>query len=93
MAKDTRLSELNKMLRSYGIQCYTWSPGDGQTRYRFSEDLDSIYSDCREIATVLGAGNADLFATAWIRGYQACLDFTLRIGPKMVVRKIYSEED
>lgn len=60
MSKPMRYSEINKMLREYGLQCYTWSPGDGVTRYRFSRDLDSDYSDCRPVVTVLGAGEADL---------------------------------
>lgn len=68
--KKSRLETLNEKLRPYGLQCYTWSPGDGVTRYRFSHDLDSCFSSCSEFCTVLGAGQAELVAKAYLRGHE-----------------------
>jgi hypothetical protein len=71
MPSKNRLETINKTLRPYGIQCYTWSPGDGVTRYRFSRDLDSDYHACRTVVTVLGAKGADLVAGVWMQAYEA----------------------
>ena len=69
--KKSSVDILNDTLRPYGLQCYTWSPGDGCTGYRFSRDLDSNYFACRPVVTVLGRSDADLVATAWIQGWEA----------------------
>ena len=71
MKGKTRLETINAMLRPYGLRCYTWSPGDGVTRYRFSRELDSDYFACRVVVTVLGAGRADLAASVWMQGWEA----------------------
>lgn len=69
--KQNRLETLNAQLRTYGLQCYSYSPGDGVTRYRFSRDLDSDYFACRAVVTVLGYGQADLVATTWAQAWEA----------------------
>ena len=69
--KQSRLERLNELMRPYGLQCYTWSPGDGVTRYRFSRELDSDYFACRAVVTVLGYGQADLVATTWAQAWEA----------------------
>lgn len=62
---------MNAMLRPYGLRCYTWSPGDGCTRYLFSRDLDATYSSARPVCTVLSISEADLAASVWMQGWEA----------------------
>jgi hypothetical protein len=50
----------------YGLQVYTYSPGDGVTRYRFVlEGADGGYFGGSDIGTALGIQQAKL----WLAGY------------------------
>ena len=89
MKAGTRLDLMNATLRPYGLQCYTWSPGDGVTRYRFSRELDSDYSACRAVVTVLGAKQADLVATVWMQGWEAGRE----LGVQVTLAYIEQKED
>ena len=66
--KLTRLEELQKSLPS-GLYVYTYSPGDGITRYRFSQSASSCYFACRSIYTALGYKEAATFARGMAEGY------------------------
>jgi hypothetical protein len=55
----TEYNQLLNLVKShFGITAYTYSPGDGQTRYKFSTDLDSNYFGCRSLYTCLGVREA-----------------------------------
>lgn len=71
MRTPSKLTLINDLLRPYGLRCYTWTPGDGQTRYLFSRDLDATYSSARPVCCVLSASEADLVCSVWIQGYEA----------------------
>ena len=56
---------ISDLCSSHGLHVYTYSPGDGVTRYRFSRDANSSYFACHALTTVCGRGTA----TAYLRGF------------------------
>ena len=66
MADGMSKAEFESRVKRCGLYVDTWSPGDGQTRYRFfTEDLD--YFADNGIFTALGFKEAKTF----LRGYAA----------------------
>ena len=71
--KKTRLQELDEFAKNVGLLVTTYSPGDGQTRYRFFErakvpEHQSYFGPASGIKTVLGLKNAWEFAYAYAAG-------------------------
>ena len=64
----SRLSELEDKARRAGLYVYTYSPGDGVTRYRFSREAGSDYFACRSVYTALGLAEAHCFANGAVIG-------------------------
>lgn len=63
MANLTR-TQLEYAARDVGLTVSTWSPGDGMTRYRFSDDGQDYFA-CQPLYTALGIAEA----VTWFRGY------------------------
>ena len=69
MKAKTWIDEARESLEPMGLTIDTWSPGDGETRYRFLP-LGHSYFSHDGIATVLGKGKADIFLTGLIQGFE-----------------------
>ena len=59
--KETRLERLSAACEKVGLYVTTYSPGDGTTRYRFSEQ-EGDYFAVRPEFTALGYREAYVFA-------------------------------
>jgi hypothetical protein len=71
--KKTRLEELEEYAKSIGLLVKTYSPGDGQTRYRFFEKKrvpadQSYFGPASGMSTVLGLKKAWDFVYAYSAG-------------------------
>ena len=65
----TRFQELDDDARAVGLYVATYSPGGGQTRYRFFNTPGNTYfGPDNGIFTALGFHDADI----WLTGYTAC---------------------
>lgn len=64
----TRLENLIDKAERAGLAVYTYSPGDGVTRYRFSRETNSDYFACRAVYTALGLKEAHCFADGAVVG-------------------------
>lgn len=59
--KKTRLEELEEYAKDAGLKVATWSPGDGQTRYRFFDKPgpnQTYFGPASGIYTALGLKEA-----------------------------------
>jgi len=65
MSRKERLQDLHRWAKHLGLTVYTWSPGDGTTRYKFNFDADTCYYGCRSLYTALGLKEA----FTWLNGY------------------------
>jgi hypothetical protein len=68
----TSVKQINKIANSYGLNLYTYSPGDGVTRYRFAEQFSgqTCYFSGNGLVTLLGRKEARL----WLLGYADAID-------------------
>ncbi len=69
--KPTRLQELQDYAKSVGLTVATYSPGDGQTRYRFfdkSGPSQTYFGPASGIATELGLKDAWNFVYSYGAG-------------------------
>lgn len=57
----TRLEELEELAKERGLYVRTWSPGDGQTRYRFFKEPSGYFGPHDGIYTALGLKEARTF--------------------------------
>lgn len=78
-------SDVTRLAATCNVQVDTWSPGDGQTRYRMinpeHESASGGYfgaSGYAILGTLLGAGEA----YTWLQGYRAAM---LRVGDRTVL--------
>ena len=69
MKAKTWIENAREILAPMGLTVDTWSPGDGETRYRFLPLGKDYFSD-RGIWTVNGKGNADTFLTGLVQGFE-----------------------
>jgi len=69
----TWLDENREILAPLGLSVDTWSPGDGQTRYRFLPAGKEYFSD-RGIGTYLGKKTAEAFLAGLVQGAEAQKD-------------------
>ena len=67
--KRSRLTDLRDLAARHGLYIYTYSPGDGITRYRMSNSSHSNYFACHALHTALGFSQAQLYVTGFIDGY------------------------
>ena len=68
--KQTRLQELREFARSAGLTVETWSPGDGQTRYRFFKNApkdQTYFGPDNGVYTALGLKEAWSFLSGAVR--------------------------
>lgn len=76
MKKQSDLNWLKGYCKRFGLYVYTYSPGDGVTRYRFSLDEDSDYCGCNGLRTVLGYERAEIFADGFGCGLYSIKDYS-----------------
>ncbi len=69
--KQSRLTNLRNTAAHYGLYIYTYSPGDGVTRYRFSKNANSDYFACYPNYIALGISEAEHYVAGFINGYYA----------------------
>lgn len=61
----TRRQNLEQKAELVGLKVFTWSPGDGTTRYRFASIDSEGYDHMDGFFTALGLHEAEV----WLRGY------------------------
>jgi len=67
----TSVKQIANIANAYGLNLYTYSPGDGVTRYRFALQFEQdSYFGGNGIATLLGRKEARL----WLLGYADAID-------------------
>lgn len=67
MKKQTKLESFQEWINAYGLYVATWSPGDGVTRYKFSNKPGTYYS-VNELYTALGYREAATYARGFVDG-------------------------
>lgn len=70
----TKMQWLMDYCKRANLYVYTYSPGDGITRYKFSKDADSDYFGCQSYYVVLGFKEAEIFATGFLEGYFSVIE-------------------
>lgn len=68
----TTVKQIENIANAYGLNLFTYSPGDGVTRYRFARQFDgqTSYFGGDGIVTLLGRKEARL----WLLGYADAID-------------------
>ena len=73
MNRNAERGELQQLLAHCNLAIGTWSPGDGQTRYRFflrvGESSAADYHEGDGLHTALGRAEA----VTWLRGYRTAM--------------------
>jgi hypothetical protein len=68
----TKRDYLNNLVLNCELQMFTYSPGDGVTRYRFTSDKGRVdYFSCHNMHTSLGLSDAITYAEGYFQGYNA----------------------
>lgn len=64
----TRRQNLDRKAEQLGLKVFTWSPGDGTTRYRFSAGTSESYHHEDGLFTALGLHEAEVFLKGYALG-------------------------
>jgi hypothetical protein len=67
----TKRDYLYHLAANCEVYIHTWSPGDGVTRYRFTNKRDSGYFETDGIHTSLGLADAITYIEGYFQGYNA----------------------